>query len=733
MTDKRGIYTRYIIIVLFIVVVCVAIFYKMSRTIFVERDDWRHKSDSVRYDTTLVPAMRGDILAADGRLLASAVLQYNLYVDAKILFANKWEDAKKTKVDTLFEGRLDTLCMQLSEILGDRTPAEYERHLRAGLQSDSPHFYRLSKKRVSHLTLLQLLDCKIFNQRNQNKSGFIVTGEDVVKIVRERPFGDMARSTLGGLKRDGWVGYEGSGHGVTGLELTYDSLLYGADGEKVRMRARMYSMSVDKTIREPIPGKDLVTTLDVDIQDMLESSLKNRLIDVDADYGTAVIMEVETGAIRAMANLNRDANGQYSEGMNHAVCDLIEPGSTIKTVSMMIALDSGVVRPDDIIDTGNGVYRYGGREIRDHNWRRGGYGELTAAQTIWYSSNVGISKIILKGFEHRPADFIDAIYARGLNKKIDIPLPIHHTIRPEIKHPKKDGKPNPTWWKTSLPWMSFGYETSFPPIYTLMFYNAIANNGKMVKPYLVAGISENGEMIEEYETEVITEQICKPQTLKEIHQMLLGVVEHGTARGANSASSDYVQIAGKSGTAQIYDEATGRHTNRHRVSFCGYFPAENPQYTCIVVVSNPRKGFRGSVPCAVLRETAEQMYARGFLGGENSLPVDSVSVKMPRVKKGDYQATKIVCEELDLTYVSPADDARWVSVTSRDHTMAMEEYTPRSYLIPSVVGMGASDALYLLESYGLRVGISGSGKVVQQSIPVGSRVRKGDYIRIVLK
>ncbi len=721
---KNRKYGRYGAIVLVVLILCVAVVYKMSRTIFGAEESvaWQHKIDSLRFDTTKVDAIRGDILAADGRLLAAEVPVYRLYVDVQIFMRNKYTDIMQTRPDTAFDRKFDSLCAGLSQILGERTPAEYKRHLQEGLSSPYVHFYPLTRKKVSHLQKMQLLELPIFDSKDSNKSGFITVAE----TVRSRPFGDLARSTLGGLNRE-------KGIGVTGLELSFDSLLRGVDGKRAHLRGRSYSLSVDKIIEEPIPGKDLVTTLDVDIQDMAESSLLRMLQEVDADYGTVVIMEVATGAIRAMANLNRDAEGQYNEGLNHAVCDLIEPGSTIKTLSMMIALDSAVVSPDDVIDTGNGVYRYGGREIRDHNWRKGGYGKITAAQTIWYSSNVGISKIILKGFEHRPSDFIDAIYARGLNKKIDIPLPVPATIGPQIKHPIKDGKPNPTWWKTSLPWMSFGYETSFPPIYTLMFYNAIANGGKMIKPYLVAGISENGDMLEEFETEVITEQICKPQTLKEIHQMLLGVVEHGTAHGRNAASSDYVQIAGKSGTAQIYEESARRHGNRHRVSFCGYFPAENPKYTGIVVVSNARRGYAGSIPGTVLRTVAEQLYARGFLPGEQQLPIDTVSVKMPQIKRGAYSDTKVVCDELSLTYSSPEGGAEWVSAKSHDHAISMEKYAPRKTLMPMVVGMGLSDAIYLLETYGLHVEIEGSGRVSQQSIPVGRVVRKGDYVKIVLK
>ena len=718
---SKGLHFRYLLIVLVIAVICIAILFKMSRTIFVEREKWQAKAEKPLYDTVPVLAARGNILAADGRLLATTMPRYTMYMDFAADGFNR---------DT-FNRYLDPLCRALAQMPGDRTAEGYKAHLRQGLTHKHRRHYRLSYARLSYVQMKEILEYPFFNQKNSNKSGLVF--EEL--LSRERPFGLLATSTVGSVYA-GMVNGEGRG-GASGIELSCDSLLRGINGKRVRQRVQW--QWVEEILSKPVAGKDILTTIDVDIQDMAESALLEKLQETQADYGVAVIMEVETGAIRAIANLDRQSDGSYKEGVNHAVSDLVEPGSTFKTASMMVALDAGVVRPDDIFYGEKGKFVYAGQSMYDHNYRKGGYTDITAAQAIWYSSNIGISKIVLKGFEKDPKKFVDGLYEIGLNKADDLDIP--GALAPVIKYPvTADGKSNPAWSKLSLPWMSFGYEVSIPPIYTLMFYNGIANGGKMIKPYIIAGISENGDLIEEFETEVITKQMCKSRTLTEIQQMLVDVVQQGTAHGRKAVSSDYVQIAGKTGTAQIHQGKAGYKGNivRHRVSFCGYFPAENPKYSGIVVVSAPRVGYPsgGTMPGAVLRTVAEEMYARGFLPGEGTVSRDTVFAKMPAIKKGNLENTTYVCRHLSLPYTSPESvggGEEWVSVKSKDYTIAMDRIEPNRYTVPSVVGMGARDAIYLLEKVGLRVSVEGRGKVVRQSIPVGRRVSRGERITIVLK
>ena len=721
MTSK-GLHFRYLLIVMAIALACVAILFKMSRTIIFERARWQAKAEKPLYDTVPVYATRGNILAADGRLLATTMPRYTMYMDFAADGFNR---------DT-FNRYLDPLCRALAKMPGDRTAEEYKAHLRAGFSSRYRRHYRLSYSRISYVQMKEILEYPFFNQKNSNKSGLVF--EEL--LSRERPFGQLATSTVGSVyaaREDG----ESRG-GASGVELACDSLLRGTNGKRVRQRVQW--QWVEEILSKPVAGKDILTTIDVDIQDMAESALLDKLQETQADYGVAIIMQVEAGAIRAIANLDRQADGSYKEGVNHAVSDLIEPGSTFKTASMMVALDAGVVRPDDIFYGEKGKFVYARQPMYDHNYRKGGYENLTAAQTIWYSSNIGISKIVLKGFENDPRKFVDGLYAIGLNKKVDLGIP--GALAPVIKYPvTADGKPNPAWSKLSLPWMSFGYEVTIPPIYTLMFYNGIANGGKMIKPYIIAGVSENGDVEEEFETEVVTRQMCKPQTLKEIQQMLADVVQKGTAHGRKAVSSDYVQIAGKTGTAQIHQGKAGYKGNivRHRVSFCGYFPAENPKYSGIVVVSAPRIGYPsgGTMPGAVLRTVAEEMYARGFLPGEETLAPDTVFAKMPAIKKGNLEDATYVCRRLSLPFVAPEPSGEneddWVTVRSHDYTIVMNRIEPNRVTVPDVVGMGARDAIYLLERVGLRVNVEGQGKVVRQSLPVGRRVYRGNKITIILK
>lgn len=711
-TNKSNIYFRYMIIVGFIALICFAILFCMGRTIFTEGEAWRHKADSIRFRTETVPAKRGDILATDGRLLATTVPIYTMYMDMAVAEAHK---------DT-FNRYLDPLCKALSQMPGEHSADGYRRLLTAGFQAKNKRYYRISTRTLSYMEKQQILSYPFFNKKNSNQTGIIFEEQS----RRKRPFGLEAVATIGNARAAG----------TSGIELACDSLLRGVPGLQEKQRNRIPSQYINKTLRAPIAGKDIVTTIDADIQDMAESALMNKLIQTNADYGTAVVMEVETGAIRAIANLDKQRDGSYEEMDNHAISDFVEPGSTFKTAAMMVALDAGVVRPDDKFDTGNGLFHYAGRDMKDHNYSHGGYHEITAAQAIWYSSNIGVSKVVLRGFEREPKKFVDGLYAIGLNKAIDLHLP--DASAPRIKYPTlPDGKPNPEWWKTSLPWMSFGYEVSIPPIYTLMFYNAIANDGKMITPYVIAGISEDGEMVEKFKSEVVNNRICKSQTLKEIRQMLKDVVLYGTARGKNAVGSDYVQIAGKTGTAQIHQRDAGYKGNgvRHRVSFCGYFPADNPKYSCIVVISNPRIGYPsgGTMSGAVLREIAEQLYARGFLSSDETLPTDTLLPQMPYIKNGNLAATSRVCRTLSLPCTPPETGAEWVRTTAKDNSIAMNKIPVIDNLVPSVIGMGASDALYLLEEAGLYVEIEGSGKVTKQSIPAGRRAHKGDYIRIVLR
>ena len=476
---------------------------------------------------------------------------------------------------------------------------------------------------------------------------------------------------------------------------------------------------------------DISTTLDIDIQDIVNSSLLSKLTEIDAESGTAIVMEVKTGEIKAISNLGRISQGVYDETKNFAVSDESEPGSTFKTLSMMIALDKGVINPKDSIDTGNGVYMYKGAKMTDHNHRKGGFGMISAEQAIWFSSNIGTAKIVLKGFESNPSAFVDAIYDTKINLPLDIGIPGMGNAK--IRHPKDTAK---YWSKTTLPWMSFGYETQVPPIYKLNFYKALANNGRLIISLLVKKLVKGGETIEEYKTETINSSICKSSTLRQIRQMLLDVVEqeHGTA---HVIKSDKLLLAGKTGTAQLSAGASGYKSAgaRHQVSFCGYFPADKPVYSCIVVIRNPRNGYPsgGGMSGMVFKNIAERVYAQGRSVAIEANKDTSVWIA-PKVKNGNFEDLATVLGRLNLRFENEEDDdAEWVKTEIKNKKIHVSAWSNEANLIPSVIGMGAKDAVFLLENSGLKVQISGKGKVYNQSKPAGRRITRGETVVLNLR
>ena len=705
-TDRGNIIFRYIIITLLIVFICCAILYKVGRTAFIDREHWQRKADSLKIENITILPERGNILAEDGRLMASTVPQYYLYIDFK---------ADGLKRDTLMK-YITPLSKALSEKLGDRTPAGYEAHLLKGYRSKSRQ-YPVYRKRVSYTDLKEIKQFPLFRM-GPNKSGFYTKQ----MVRRIKPFGSLASRTIGDIYGE----YEKGGK--NGIELAYDSLLRGTPGRGTKQKIR--GRWVNMTNIEPINGVNIRTTIDIKIQDITEKALVEKLSEIEAESGTAIVMEVATGEIKAITNIGRMPDGTYAETRNHAVADEVEPGSTFKTVSMMVALDAGIIQPDDTVDVGNGIFMYAGSRMTDHNAHRGGYHRISAAQTIWYSSNIGIAKIILKGFEKHPQDFVDRLYAMGLNTPVNLNIPGEG--RPKIKHPIKDKN---RWYKTTLPWMTFGYEIQIPPIYTLMFYNAIANGGKMIKPIFVKEISKDGVIIETKKTETVNPQICTPKTLAQIQQMLTDVVQKGTA---GPVKSDYVKIAGKTGTAQIAQGAAGYRGNgkQHRVSFCGYFPADGtPRYTCMVLVSNPHKGYPsgGSMSGAVVRSIAEQIYAQGLYPSVVVQHPDTLHPLIPYIKNGNFQKLTFACDLLKIQYEDYAKECSWVETANHSNKIILNGIKTPEESIPSVKGMGARDAIYKVEKAGLHVTISGKGKVVGQSIPAGARLIKGQRITLTLK
>lgn len=702
----------YFIVVVLLGFLAVCILARAFETAFVEKEKWEKVAESQKRPNRLVLPGRGNIYSEDGKLMATSVPRYYTYIDFK---------ADGFLVDTFRNSRrngVDSLSVYLSRKFKNRTPAGYKAYLLRGLNGKSRQ-YPLYEGRISYSDLKEIRKYP-FLRLNRYKSGFY-TKE---MVQRQKPFGTLASRTIGDIY--GEIEAGGTTKGKNGLELQYDSLLRGVAGlSSVRRVGGGWTNVIEV---EPVDGLDIRTTIDINIQDITEKSLVDELRAIDAESGTAVVMEVATGEVKAITNMGRIREGVYGETKNHAVADETEPGSTFKVASIMVALEDGVCQPGDTVDVGNGVYMYKGARMTDHNLNHGGYGRISVEQAIWYSSNIGVAKTILKGYGDNPTRFVEGLYRIGMNADLHPEIP--GAGRAKIRRPDDTTR---YWSKTTLPWMSFGYETQVPPINTLAFFNAIANDGKLIRPIFTKEIMHNGKTVQSFSTEVIKPSICSDRTLGLIHEMLLGVVEKGTGKAVHS---DIVRIAGKSGTAQI---ATGGvyRTSGHQVSFCGYFPADDPKYSCIVVIRRPRIGYPsgGTMAGGVLRTIAEKIYASHIAFDLRKIEPDSTAVPLPQVKGGDYKAIDDVLDALDVKADTDSLETSWVVASADRETqkVKLRDLTLRPGLVPRVVGMGAKDAVYLLEQAGLRVALSGIGRVTSQSILPGQRVVKGQTIELTLK
>jgi len=512
--------------------------------------------------------------------------------------------------------------------------------------------------------------------------------------------------------------------GASGIELKYDSILKGTPG--VKSRQKVQGRWIDIVELPAVDGWDVLTTIDINIQDIVEKALYAKLAETDAESGCAIIMETETGEVKAISNLDRVSTGVYAEGNPNAFSYMSEPGSTFKTISIMAALEDGVVTPLDSFYVGKGLYQYKGKWVRDHYWQRGqDRGYLTVQEGIEISSNIVVAKTILKGYEKNPEKYVQRLWDMGITRKFDWDVPVKGKEGTAvIRHPSDKSNP---WSKTTLPWMSFGYETQVPPIYILMFYNGIANGGKMIKPFFTKAFIKDGKVIEEFETEVVNPSLCSENTLKQIHEMLIGVIMNGTAKVVNSKS---FQIAGKTGTAQI---ASGGRYSGHYVSFCGYFPADKPKYTCFVGIRKP-KGIPsgGGMPGMVFKNIAEEVYSLNMHLTPSDCRVDSTLQKNPHVKSGSYKKLAEVLSGLGMSFNELGKTTQWAKVTADSARINLTEIEIGDNIVPDVKGMGARDALFLLEKVGLRVSLNGSGKVTSQSLSPGTKAIKGSNIAIHL-
>ncbi|MDR0795187.1 MAG: transpeptidase family protein [Tannerella sp.] len=704
----RTLLIRYFLVVLLLSPIIIGIPAFTFKISFVEKERWTEEAKKYKLPDRLINPNRGNIYSTDGKLMATSMPRYYLYMDFR---------ADGFSKDSFLHSRnngIDSLSYYLSRKLGGRTAAGFKAHLIKGLNSKSRQ-YPVYEIRVSYADLKEIRQFPFFRY-GRNRSGLY----EKEMVQRQKLFDRMASRTIGDIYNEIETG--GLSKGKNGLELHYDSLLRGQPGLKSFWRVGRQWTNV--TDVEPVDGYDIFTTIDIRIQDYTEKALADKLRELDADLGIAIVMEVRTGEIKAISNLERAGAGRYVESKNHAVADEIEPGSTFKIASMMVALDDKVCTPDDIVDANKGSFAIGNRWIRDHNYNTGGYQQISVAEAIWYSSNVGVAKVILKGYEKNPEKFIEGLNRIGINADLNPEIP--GAGRTKINSPA-----DRSWSRTSLPWMSFGYEVQVPPIQTLAFYNAIANDGKLIRPIFTKEIQKDGKTIRRFSTETLRSSICSRETLKIIREMMVDVVHKGTGRNFHSES---VTFAGKTGTARI--ASGGRYSDTHNLSFCGYFPAEQPQYTCLVVIRRPRIGTpSGTMPGSVFKTIAEKVYSHQTKIDLRSATVDSAAVRLPAVKNGETEALRYVLNELKIKNNAKQIKTAYAGYHHKPETEQVElsALTMHEGQVPNVTGMGAKDAVYTLEKSGMRVGFSGRGQVVSQSISPGQPIVKGQSIALVLR
>ena len=708
--------SRYFIVVLLLFPIVIGILFLVFKTAFIEKEEWAEVAKIQKRPSRPIYPNRGKIYSSDGKLMVTSAPRYNLYMDFK---------AGSFLADTFLHSKnngIDSLAFYLANKLKDRSAASYKTHLMRGMNTQHRN-YQIYNGQISYADLLEIRQFPFFRCGTSNQTGF----KPVEKMQRLKLFGSLASRTFGDItiERDR-LGKDSLYRGAYGLELQYDSLLRGQAGLSSTIRVGDSWTPVTEV--EPVDGFDVQTTIDTQIQDFTEKALLDKLKEIDAELGIAIVMEVKTGEVKAISNMERTQPGRYTETRNHAVADLIEPGSTFKVAAMMVAIEDKICSPDSIIDTGNGVFYYPSRRyppINDHNANRGGYGRISVAQALWFSSNVGLSKVILSGYEKNPEKFVEGLNRVGINA--DLHLEIQGAARAGIRTPESD-----RWSVLSLTRMSYGYEVQIPPINTLAFFNAIANDGKMIQPIFAKEIKKGDKTVKQFKPETIRPSICSNATLTIIREMLVNVMQQGT--GA-SFRSNAVAIAGKTGTAQIATRG-GYSSSTHNLSFCGYFPADRPQYSCIVVIRSPRNGEPSAAMAGnVFKTIAEKIYSHRTTIELRTMRSDSARVIIPSVKNGDTKALKYVLDELRIKSNSGQIHSEYArnARNPENEQIELQELTVQAGLVPNVVGMGAKDAVYALEKSGLRVGFSGRGRVVSQSVSPGQRVVRGQSVAIVLR
>lgn len=688
--NRSHILIRYGIVIILILLLSGKIVVKLCNTTIVDADNWNRKANELLSQTKEIIPGRGNILASDGSVLATNLNFYTARIDYR---AEKFNEK-------LFRDTIDHLAARMAEHFPVRNAEEWKKHLLKPLdkvRAKRPRAYKLLSG-LSHADMETMRTFPFFSIRNRNRNG--LTFEKYMR--RFNPYGDMARRSIGGV---GETAESKEIHGISGLEKALDSLLYGKVGYSKMIN--LTKKITDWTDVPAIPGSDIVTTIDINMQDIVESELNNVLDTCGADWGVAVLMDVKNGDIKAISNLERNPRGAgYIEARNRAVMGY-EPGSVVKTLSMMIAVEDGLV-PDlnESLPTGNGWAYAGGRPITDSHYT----GSIRVGEVLEQSSNIGMARIITREYNDNPGAFYSRVKALGFLE------PMNTGIAGEVP-PRFDSIASDRGGRIALSRMSYGYATEIPPLYTLAIYNAIANDGVFVRPRLVKEVKGAVDSILPVGY-MGNGRACSPETASTLRKMLTNVVwgEHGTARFLRNNT---VRIAGKTGTCYMIENGAYNQSKK-RLAFCGFFPAENPKYSCVVLTCHPTKNFFGAATTSgqVLRNIALKLYSRGML--DNSSDYKSLT---PSDAAPTFYASASGRKAYDKVKAE-------FSIPS--HRSLKAPGTVPQGTLPDVRGYSLREAVVALESAGYNVDYRGTGYVRSMIPSAGTRPPKGSHVKLVL-
>jgi len=691
---KKSILLRVRVAFLFVLLFAIAVVVKINHIQMVQGEKWVALGEQISFDYKKVKATRGNIYSDNGSLLATSLPFYKVAFDATL------------PNEKVFNDGVDSLARKLSAYYKDKPYLDYKRML-IDARKSGKQYVIVNRKQISYQDKKMMTEWPIFRE-GRLRGGVIFEKVD----IRYRPFANLSKRT---------IGFVNENEKGAGLEYSFNDQLSGQDGYAYyqKIAGGVWKPVFDTENVKAINGLDIQTTLDINLQDVSETALHKAMMQHNADDGLVVVMEVKTGAVKAIANLSSDGRGNFYEKFNYATGGLFEPGSTFKLITMIALLEDSNMELSDSIDTGNGEFKFYKNTVRDHE--KGGLGKITVRQAFEHSSNVAMARLADKNFGLRPQKFMDHVE----RLKIHQPLGIQITGEP---HPKFKWPGQKGWSGISLPWMAYGYGIEITPLHTLTMYNAVANNGKMIRPVFVESVKRADREKENYETDVIVSKICSDKTLNKVRLLLEGVVENGTAKGIKGT---HYRIAGKTGTAQILEN--GKYTKKYITSFVGYFPAHAPKYSAIVLIKNPRgwHQYGSNVAAPVFKEIADNIYSRDInlhLAMEKKYVEPGV---FPVIRAGNQEELTMLCNVLGISNHSSSEED-WVRSSINGNSISWKKNTIGQGIVPDVQGMTFRDALYLLEQAGLKVIYEGKGRVKSQSITAGGKVSKGDRIYIQL-